>query len=92
MEKIKVQLSMYNPKWEQQYAYEKDRIQVAFGERVIGIEHIGSTSIKGLDAKPIIDILVGVQKLDEMPEYMDALTLIDYEYVPKPEFADRKFF
>jgi len=92
MEKIKVQLSTYNPNWEQQYAYEKNRIQEALGERIIGIEHIGSTSIKGLDAKPIIDILVGVQKLDEMTDYVEALTLIDYEYVPKPEFADRKFF
>ena len=65
MEKIKVQLSEYNPNWEQQYEVEQKGIGKALGDSAIRIEHIGSTSVKGLKAKPVIDILVGVQSLDE---------------------------
>ncbi|MCS1382705.1 hypothetical protein EYB33_07040 [Lysinibacillus sphaericus] len=43
------------------------------GDRIIGIEHIGSTSIKGLEAKPIIDIIVGVEDLDEVSSFLPLL-------------------
>ncbi|MFJ8102859.1 GrpB family protein [Lysinibacillus sp. NPDC096212] len=92
MRKIKVQLSEYNPHWEQQYAFEQNEIGKALGDSAIRIEHIGSTSIKGLKAKPIIDILVGVRSLDEVLSFIDALSKIDYEYVPKLQFKDRRFF
>lgn len=49
------------------------------------MEHIGSTSIRGLKAKLMIDILIGVQSLDEVPNFIDTLSEIDYEYVLKPE-------
>ncbi|WP_285395840.1 GrpB family protein [Lysinibacillus sp. fls2-241-R2A-57] len=92
MGEIRVQLSEYNSNWEQQYADEQNRIKEALGDKAIRIEHIGSTSIKGLEAKPIIDILVGVPSLEEVVSFIDALSKIDYEYVPKLEFNDRKFF
>ncbi len=68
------------------------RILSALGEKVVGIEHIGSTSIKKLKAKPIIDIMVGVKDIDEVSYFVNPLREIDYEYVPKPEFKDRRFF
>ncbi|MGE7913599.1 GrpB family protein [Lysinibacillus xylanilyticus] len=92
MKNIKVELSEYNPYWEEQFIYEKNRIVEALGNKVVGIEHIGSTSIRGLKAKPIIDILIGVQSLDEVPNFIDTLSEIDYEYVLKPELIDRRFF
>ncbi|MFJ3387036.1 MULTISPECIES: GrpB family protein [unclassified Lysinibacillus] len=58
----------------------------------MGIEHIGSTSIKGLEAKPIIDIILSVQDLDEVSNFVIPLSEIEYEYVHKPEFKDRRFF
>lgn len=60
MMKSIVNLSDYNPCWEKQFEYENKRILNVFGDQAIGIEHIGSTSIKGLKAKPIIDIIVAV--------------------------------
>ncbi|WP_155593886.1 GrpB family protein [Lysinibacillus cavernae] len=92
MKKIEVVLSEYDPNWEQQFLYEKRRIQEVIGHSIVGIEHIGSTSIKGLKAKPIIDILLGVQSIEEVPELIEALKNIEYEYVPKPELMDRRFF
>lgn len=47
MKKIKIELSEYNPYWEEQFVYEKNRIVDALGNKVDGIEHIGSTSIRG---------------------------------------------
>lgn len=58
MRKTAVNLSDYKLNWEKEFEYEK--------KRIVGIEHIGSTSIKELKAKPIIDIIVGVEDLDEV--------------------------
>ena len=92
MTKPIVNLSDYNPNWEKQYEYEKKRILDVLGDKVVGIEHFGSTSIKGLVAKPIIDIIVGVKDLNEVSNYVSPLIEIEYEYVPKTEFKDRSFF
>ncbi|WP_327059461.1 GrpB family protein [Kurthia huakuii] len=62
------------------------------GDKILGIEHIGSTSINGLKAKPVIDILVGVQDLEEISNFILPLSEIEYEYVHKPEFKERRFF
>lgn len=92
MTKPIVNLSDYNPKWENEFEYEKKRIVNVIGDKILGIEHIGSTSIKGLEAKPVIDIIVGVQDLAEVSNFVVTLSEIEYEYVHKPEFKDRRFF
>ncbi|WP_347549915.1 GrpB family protein [Pseudalkalibacillus hwajinpoensis] len=61
MTKPIVTLKEYNPEWKLQFEDEKNRIIGVLRKKVIGIEHFGSTSITGLEAKPIIDILLGVQ-------------------------------
>lgn len=91
MKKIEVVLSDYDPNWEEQFLVEKRSIQEAIGHSILGIEHIGSTSIKGLKAKPIIDILLGVQSIEGVSELIEDLRIIGYEYVPKPELMDRRF-
>ena len=50
----------YNPVWPERYDSERRRVMRVIGRRVRSIEHIGSTSVPGLGAKPIIDILAGV--------------------------------
>ncbi|MGP4041866.1 GrpB family protein [Gracilibacillus sp. D59] len=92
MTKPIINICNYNSKWTEQFATERDKIVEILGDKVVRIEHIGSTSIKGLAAKPIIDILLGVQHLDEVSDFVYPLKEIDYEYVPKPEFKDRRFF
>lgn len=92
MSKLMVNLSEYNLNWEKEFEIEKKRIVEVIGDKIVGIEHIGSTSIKGLEAKPIIDIIVGVQHLEEVSNIVMPLSKIEYEYVHKPEFKDRRFF
>lgn len=87
-----VQLEEYNLNWEKQFAYEKDKIIEAIGKHILEIEHIGSTSIKGMVAKPIIDIMVGVKDLKSVAQFVKPLEKIEFEYVHKPELIDRRFF
>lgn len=92
MIKPNVILNEYTIEWERQFEYEKNRIMAAIGNQIDGIEHIGSTSIRGLMAKPIIDIMVGVRSLERTSAFVKPLSEVDYEYVPKPEVTERKFF
>jgi GrpB-like predicted nucleotidyltransferase (UPF0157 family) len=49
-----------DPAWAETFEHAKADLEIAFGSRVLGIEHIGSTAVPGLAAKPIIDLLCGV--------------------------------
>jgi GrpB-like predicted nucleotidyltransferase (UPF0157 family) len=87
-----VNIEDYNPKWVSLFNDEKKKIVEVLGNKGIAIEHIGSTSVKGLVAKPIIDIAVAVKELGETDSFVDSLQSIGYEYVPKAEFPKRRFF
>jgi len=85
-------LSKYDPFWIGEYENEKCNILSAISHEIIDIEHIGSTSVKGLGAKPIIDIMVGIANLEDADNLIKPLGSIQYEFVPKPELIDRRFF
>ncbi|SFG33100.1 GrpB domain, predicted nucleotidyltransferase, UPF0157 family [Halobacillus alkaliphilus] len=91
-EKPTVSLSSYHPEWPVLFEREQRLIAEILGENVLGIEHIGSTAIPGLQAKPIIDIMAGVRSLASYDSYIPHLSTIGYMYVPKPELVDRRFF
>jgi GrpB-like predicted nucleotidyltransferase (UPF0157 family) len=76
------------------YEEEKERILAALGPAVIAIEHIGSTAVPGLAAKPIIDIMLGIRTLDEVPALYGPLAGIGWEYAPEFELIipERRFF
>ena len=54
-----VHLEKYDPVWPQRFQAERDRIWVAFGWEASAVEHIGSTVVSGLRAKPIVDLMHG---------------------------------
>ena len=60
-----VRIEKYNSNWKKEFLKEKEILSKKFGDLAIKIEHIGSTAVKGLSAKPIIDIAVGVNKLED---------------------------
>ena len=84
----------YNPQWPVQYEEEKERILGLIGHKVLGIEHVGSTAVPGLGAKPIIDIMVAVGHLADAEECIELLPGIGYEYVPPSEVGipERRYF
>ena len=62
--------------WRQKFAIEADEIRRALGRNVLAVHHIGSTAVPGILAKPIVDILVDVSRIegvDEQTERMDEL-------------------
>lgn len=63
-ERREIVIADYDPAWPERFAAERERIAEALGDRALRIEHIGSTSVPGLAAKPIVDILVEVTSLD----------------------------
>lgn len=87
-----VQLSDYNPAWPKAFEQEKDLLTKTLGIKNLQIEHIGSTSVPGLAAKPIIDMIIAVDSFDEVDTHIKPLQQIGYSYMPQRMFADRKFF
>lgn len=82
-------VSEYNPAWNKQYEEERAKILKAFQGICISIEHIGSTSVPGLGAKPIIDMMAGVVSLNQVgQEQIEHLMDIGYEYVHKSDFPE----
>lgn len=79
----------YDPVWPESYDSERRKIMRVIGRRVRSIEHIGSTSVPGLGAKPIIDILAGVDDPENADLCVEALAALGYDDVtPQPENSD----
>ena len=77
----KVQVVDYDPEWPRLYRREAERIRAALGERVVRLEHIGSTSVPGLAAKPIVDVLLVVPDSADEPAYVPDLEAAGYVLV-----------
>ena len=73
-----VKLEKYNPKWKDMYLEEEKKLKEMFGDLALAIEHIGSTSIEGLSAKPIIDIAVGVRHLSDFDKVKEKFMVEPY--------------
>lgn len=87
-----IEIVEYEPRWATTYQQEKEIINVALKQEIIDIQHIGSTSVPGLSAKPIIDILIAVNKLASAENYSFQLQKIGYQYIYYTENVDRLFF
>lgn len=69
----------YDPQWARRFRIEAERIRRALGQAVRRIEHIGSTAVPGLGAKPVVDVLVGVKDPDDEAALRPALEAEGYE-------------
>ena len=82
----------YDEQWEQDFAHIKDEIQEALGSLALRIEHVGSTSVHGLSAKPIIDIDVVIEDYSVFDTVVTALEKIGYHHVGDLGIAAREAF
>lgn len=87
-----VKLEEFSLEWAKEYEKEAKLLKELLGDKVLEIHHVGSTSIKGLKAKPIIDILLVVKSFDELDEIEKMLTDYDYTNMGKQGIEDRYFF
>jgi GrpB-like predicted nucleotidyltransferase (UPF0157 family) len=89
----KVQLVDYDPDWPRRFQREADRIRAVLGERVVQLEHVGSTSVPGLAAKPIIDIMLIVPDSADEPAYIPDLEAAGYLLVIRePDWYQHRCF
>lgn len=79
LEPARVRLAEPTPEWAQLYSKEAVRLNAALGPILLGLEHYGSTSILGIKAKPILDILAGIQSLDAGMCLAAPLAALGYE-------------
>jgi GrpB-like predicted nucleotidyltransferase (UPF0157 family) len=76
----------YDVAWPAMFDAEAARVRLTLGELVLRVEHVGSTSVPGLAAKPVVDIQVSVASLQPMSTYLESLTHIGYSHVPVGAF------
>ena len=79
LDPTKVRLAEPTPRWAELYSEEAARLNTALGAGLLGLEHYGSTSVPGLKAKPILDILAGVGSLHDSPLLAVPLAALGYE-------------
>jgi len=84
----------YDPTWPAMFVAARVELEQALGPCLVDIEHIGSTAVPGLAAKPVVDILVGLRSLDDSAVVIPALEGLGYEYVAEleDELPDRRYF
>jgi GrpB-like predicted nucleotidyltransferase (UPF0157 family) len=87
-----MKVAPYDEKWPKIFQAEKELISSKFGGDFLDIQHIGSTAIPAMSAKPIIDIAVLVPSLDDAEKYINPLSAIGYQFFKDRSSVERLFF
>lgn len=88
----KVEVVPYHGDWPAMFSSEADNLRRILGNEVLSIHHFGSTSIPGVSAKPIIDILVIVRNIEVIDGFNPQLAVIGYHAVGEYGIPGRRFF
>jgi GrpB-like predicted nucleotidyltransferase (UPF0157 family) len=88
-----IHLEEYDPEWPRLFEREAARIKSILGEEALSIEHVGSTSVPGLAAKPRIDILLVVPNSADEAAYAPALEAAGYRLcIREPDWYEHRVF
>ena len=87
-----VRLVEYDAQWPALYRIESARIAVALGPLVLDLQHVGSTAVPGLAAKPIVDILAGYPDRAPLQAYIEGLCAAGYDHLGEQGIPGREFF
>ncbi|HEY3273535.1 MAG TPA: GrpB family protein [Methanocella sp.] len=87
-----VRVLPHDPAWKDEYHREAQKLREILDDEISEIHHIGSTSVPGLPAKPVIDILIGVRKIEDIDRYNDAMVRAGYEARGEYGIPGRRFF
>ena len=79
----RIEVVPYDPAWPQRFEQERALLQEAIGPWLTGgIHHVGGTAVPGLAAKPVIDVLAGVESLEASRACFEPLAALQYRYAP----------
>jgi GrpB-like predicted nucleotidyltransferase (UPF0157 family) len=87
-----VRLSDHNSLWADLYRAEEECLRASIGDFIIDLQHIGSTAIRGIKAKPILDMLAGVAQLENALQCKAPLESIGYDYIARAGVANDYVF
>lgn len=87
-----VRIVEYDPAWPALADAELRRLEAELGEVAVRLEHVGSTAVPGLAAKPIVDLQLSVAAIVPRARYVEPLERLGYLFVPAPESPDHHFF
>lgn len=87
-----VEIVPYNSEWKEQFEKISAMVINYIGDLIIKIEHVGSTSVEGLDAKPILDVDVVIDNYDVFPEIVERLEKQGYKYKGNLDVEGREVF
>ncbi|WP_336960160.1 GrpB family protein [Sphingobium aquiterrae] len=87
-----VRVVPHNPLWARAFVEESTRIMAALGPVALAIEHYGSTAVPGLDAKPIIDMQIGVADLDDGLRFGPTFAALGYDLVTDHGIPDHHLY
>ena len=89
----RIQLAGYDPRWPVLYEREEAKIRRALRDRALRVEHVGSTSVPGLAAKPIVDIVLEVADSAEEDAYLPDLERAGYVLrIREPDWSEHRMF
>ena len=88
----KLEIAPYNPAWTNMFKNEAQALTEVLSAEIIGINHIGSTSVPNLYAKPIIDILITVKDISKLDNYNNMLAEMGYEAMGENGISGRRYF
>jgi GrpB-like predicted nucleotidyltransferase (UPF0157 family) len=92
LERGKVRIVSYQAEWKPLFLQEAALLESILSDAILQIEHIGSTAIEGMAAKPIIDLMCVVSNLREAESFRAPIEQAGYEYRPDDAVPDRLFF
>ena len=83
-----VKVTNYDVQWASKFSVEAQNIQTVLGDELVAIQHFGSTSVPGMQAKPIIDMMPLVKEIEKVDLFNDQMVALGYE--PLGEFGIKK--
>lgn len=89
---MKVRLSEYNENWSRMFKDEAQFLSGVFGDEVIKFEHFGSTSIYGMNAKPVIDMMCLVKNIEKIDMFNDQMGILGYDVAGEWGIQGRRLF
>jgi GrpB-like predicted nucleotidyltransferase (UPF0157 family) len=88
-----IELRAYDPQWPEQYGIEAERVRAVLGSRALCVEHVGSTSVPALAAKPIIDMLLVVADSSAESDYVPPMEGAGYTLrIREPDWYEHRLF